>query len=60
MENNLTGLANDLVEDLSRLDQDMERSKALHLEISELMLSFGDCGPREWVQLPASGKESKL
>jgi hypothetical protein len=60
MENNLTGPASELAEDLSQLDRAVEKSKALHLEISELMLSFGDCGPREWIQIPASSKDVKI
>ncbi len=54
MENEPREPSNELAEDLSVLYRDMERSKALHLEISELMLSVGDHGPREWVQLDKS------
>jgi hypothetical protein len=51
MENKAGEPGNELAEDLCQLYRDMEKSKALHLEISELMLSVGDHGPREWVQV---------
>jgi hypothetical protein len=50
MENQPWDAANELAEDLSRIYRDIEKSRALHLEISELMLSVGDHGPREWVR----------
>lgn len=51
MENEAGEPIPELVEDLCQLYQEQERTRALSLDVSNLMLSSENRSPREWVQL---------
>ena len=43
---------NDLADDLCQFYREMERTRSVHLDICELMLSSSERSRREWVQIP--------
>lgn len=57
VDNEIHELMPEIVDDLCHLYQEQERTRALSLEISNLMLSSGNQSPREWVQVGDSVSE---
>ena len=57
VNNEMHELMPEIVDDLCQVYQEQERTRALSLEISNLMLSSGNQSPREWVQVGDSISE---
>ncbi len=60
VDNELSNAPSELGSELSDLYRDMERTRALHLEICDLMLSPANRAAREWVRLAELDSKSKL
>lgn len=56
MENDLRDFAAEILDDLCRRDREIEKAKALHLDVCDLILSSGQRPRREWVSLPDSAR----
>ena len=56
MENELRDFAPEILDDLCRRDREIEKTKALHLDVCDLILSSGQRPRREWVAVPASAR----
>ncbi len=57
VENEIHELMPEIVDDLCHMYQEQERTRALSLDISNLMLSSGNQPAREWVQVGDSVSE---
>jgi hypothetical protein len=60
VENDRSENWSELAPELSEVYRQMERTHALHLDVSEVILSCSSCTSREWIQVTGPDERTKL